>query len=267
MSFIQLICLAFIQGLTEFLPISSSGHLVLFSHFTYFGYQGISFDVALHLGSLFAVVLYFRNDLFLMTKEVFKNKLKPDFSCSYNKLAYMILLASLPALCIGFALRHLDMEVWHTPKIIGINILIYGLLLYAADTFMPKEKSIKDIGIKQALFIGFGQCLALIPGTSRSGITITIARLLKINRTDAAKFSMLLSIPVILAAFCLEMYRLYISKDFTQVWLCFSACVYSFLFSYGAIFLMMKWLQKWSYLPFVIYRICLGVALIFVSLM
>ena len=148
------------------------------------------------------------------------------------------------------------------PKIIGFNILIYGVMLYLADRFSLGTRNLKDITFKDALLIGLAQCFALIPGTSRSGITITMARMLKINRVDAAKFSMLLSVPVIAAAGCLEAYRLFLSGDMGQVLLSFDAVIYSFITSYVVIYLMMKWLQNYTYLPFVVYRVGLGLLLI-----
>ncbi len=262
MTLLHLIALSIVQGLTEFLPVSSSGHLILFSKLAHFQDQGVGIDVALHIGSLIAVVLYFKSEICQMITEVLQNKLYPNFKLTYNKLAYLLALASLPALIVGFLLRHHGMAYLRNPQIIGFTILFYGILLYIADRFCKSEKGLKEIGVKESLLIGFAQCLALIPGTSRSGITITTARFLKINRIDAAKFSMLLSIPVIFAAGALELYRLIIFSQTTDLLLSMQAIFFSFIFSYIVIYLMMKWLQRWSYLPFVIYRIILGTALI-----
>jgi len=265
MSLLQLIGLAIVQGLTEFLPVSSSGHLILFSRLAHWADQGVGIDVALHLGSLLAVVCYFRKMLCQMIREVFEARLVPDFKYTYNKLAYLIIIGSLPALVVGFCLRHFGMDFLRDPKIIGWTILIYGLLLYAADTYGENKRGIKDMGIKDAVLIGLAQCLALVPGTSRSGITITIARFLKIKRIDAAKFSMLLSIPVIAAAGSLEIYRLMIAGNFAELMISLDAVFYSFIASYAVIFLMMKWLEKWTYLPFVFYRVSLGLFLLLMS--
>ena len=262
MSFFQLLGLAIVQGLTEFLPVSSSGHLILLSKTAHLADQGIGIDIALHIGSLLAVVIYFRKTFFAMGKEVFQAKLMPNFKMEYNRLAYLLVVACLPALCVGFYLRHLGMEALREPKIIGFNILIYGVMLYLADRFSLSKRNLKDITFKDALLIGLAQCFALIPGTSRSGITITMARMLKINRVDAAKFSMLLSVPVIAAAGCLEAYRLFLSGDMGQILPSFDAVIYSFITSYVVIYLMMKWLQNYTYLPFVVYRVALGLLLI-----
>lgn len=265
MTFWQLIGLAFVQGLTEFLPVSSSGHLILFSKFAGFADQGIALDIALHIGSLLAVVIYFRKSVWQMIKGIIQTKLLPDFANKGAKLAYLIIIASLPALCIGFFLRNFGMEALRSPRLIGWTILIYGLLLYAADKYGRVGRTIDDMGVKDALFVGFAQCLALIPGTSRSGITITMARFLGISRTEAAKFSLLLSVPTILAAGALEGYRMYLRGNPREIWWAMDAAGYSFVFSLLVIFAMMKWLQKSTYFPFVIYRVLLGGALILYS--
>ena len=262
MSIIHLLALAVIQGLTEFLPVSSSGHLVLFSNLMHFEDEGLGIDIALHIGSLFAVLIYFKGEIAGMFREVFKTGLKPDFKLEYNKLAWMLMVACVPALIMGFYLRNADFAFLRDPKVIGFNILFYGLLLYVADTFFKSEKTIKHIGIKEAILIGLAQCLALIPGTSRSGVTITMARFLNIKRVDAAKFSMLLSIPVIAAAGALESYRLFASGSSADVLFSLSAVVFSFIASYLVIWLMMEWLKRFSFLPFVIYRVLLGLSLL-----
>jgi len=262
MSLLYIIALAIVQGLTEFLPVSSSGHLILFSHLTSLEDQGIGIDVALHIGSLIAVIIYFRREILSMIKEVFVSKFKPDFSKPYNRLAYLLLVASIPALIVGLCLRNYGMGFLRSPKIIGCTILFYGLILYGADRFFNSRRDLRDIRLKDAILIGLAQCLALVPGTSRSGITITMARFLKISRMDAAKFSMMLSIPVIAAAGCLEGYRLFVEGNIAEILYALDAVFYSFIASYLVIYLMMKWLQKWTYLPFVIYRVILGVLIL-----
>lgn len=262
MSILQTIWLAIVQGLTEFLPVSSSGHLILFSKFTNYPDQGLAVDIALHIGSLIAVLIYFHKDILNMIKDVFSSFCLPDFKKSYNRLAYLIVIASIPALVSGFLLRNFGMEMLRSPKIIGWTILIYGILLYIADSKGKNIKNTEQIGLKEAICIGLAQCLALIPGTSRSGITITMARFLNINRSDAAKFSMLLSVPTILAAGTLEAFRLYKTGGIAELVSVTDAVLYSFIASIVVIFAMMKWLKKFTFLPFVIYRIVLGLALI-----
>lgn len=265
MTVLHLLALSIIQGVTEFLPVSSSGHLVLFSNLMHFQDEGLGIDIALHIGSLFAVFIYFKKEIFTMCREVFKTGLKPDFKLEYNKLAWMLMVACVPALIVGFYLRNSNFAFLRNPKVIGFNILFYGLLLYAADTFFNSKKEMKSIGLKEAILIGLAQCLALIPGTSRSGVTITMARFLQIKRVDAAKFSMLLSIPVIAAAGALESYRLFVSGTSADVFFSLSAVVFSFIASYLVIWLMMEWLKRFSFLPFVIYRVLLGLSLLLIG--
>lgn len=262
MSLFHIIALAIVQGLTEFLPVSSSGHLILFSSLANWQDQGVGLDVALHIGSLLAVLIYFRKEFYLMIKEVFCTHLKPDFTKPYNKLAWLLLVASIPALIVGFYLRNFGMDFLRNPKIIGWTILIYGLILYFSDRFFANQFELKDIKLKDAVLIGLAQCLALVPGTSRSGITITMARFLKISRLDAAKFSMMLSVPVIAAAGSLEGYRLFVHGNMAELLAAADAVFYSFIASYLVIFFMMKWLQKWTYLPFVVYRVILGILIL-----
>lgn len=262
MPFSHILELAFIQGLTEFLPVSSSGHLILFSALQHTKDQGIGIDIALHVGSLLAVLIYFAPMIGKMLKQLWQSNFRPDLSKKDNKLFWMLIIASIPALVVGFLLRNFGMEFLRTPKIIGFTILFYGIVLYMADRFSSAQKDLGSMTLKDSLLIGLAQCLALIPGTSRSGITITMARFLKINRVDAAKFSMLLSVPVIAAAGGLEGYRLWKASNISALSDCAYAVLFSFIVSYGAIYLMMKWLQRWSYLPFVIYRVVLGSILI-----
>lgn len=262
MSLFHIIALAIVQGLTEFLPVSSSGHLILFSNLAKLQDQGVGLDVALHIGSLLAVLIYFRKEFATMIKEVFGAGLKPDFSKPYNKLAWLLFVASIPALIVGFYLRNYGMDFLRNPKIIGWTILIYGLILYFSDRFFASRFELKDIKLKDALLIGLAQCLALVPGTSRSGITITMARFLKISRIDAAKFSMMLSVPVIAAAGSLEGYRMFMAGNVDEILHALDAVLYSFIASYIVIYFMMKWLQKWTYLPFVIYRVVIGILIL-----
>ncbi len=258
----QLISLGLIQGLTEFLPVSSSGHLILFGKFGAFADQGIGVDIALHIGSLVAVLIYFHKTIAEMFKGLWQKYFLPNFKNAGNRLAYLLLVASLPALLIGFFLRNYGMESFRNPKLIGWTILLYGLLLWAADKYGQNKRNMKQLNVLDAFFIGCAQCLALIPGTSRSGITITMARFLGVSRAEAAKFSMLLSMPTIFAAGVLEGWRLFCRGDTAQILLAADAAFYSFIFSFAVIFLMLKWLQRWSYLPFVVYRVILGMALL-----
>lgn len=254
--------LALIQGLTEFLPVSSSGHLILFAKFSSYGDQGQAIDIALHIGSLVAVVLYFWNTIKNMLLGLWRNKFMPNFENSGVRLAYYILFATIPAVVIGGIFSYLGTEWTRSTKLIGWMLIFYSLILWYADTKFSTAKTLKEMRLKDAILIGFAQCLAFIPGTSRSGVTITVGRFLGYNRSEVAKFSMLLSIPSILAAGAVAAYLLYTGTEFARITLAYQAVILSFIFSFLAIFLMMRWLRFATFLPFVIYRIILGVVLL-----
>lgn len=259
MTDIQIIFLSILQGITEFLPVSSSGHLILFSKFTNFSDQGLAIDVALHIGSIIAVILYFAKDIWNMIIGLLKTKLIPNFKVCGNQLFYLLVIATIPALICGASLKYFGTDWLRNTKLIGWNILIYGILLWVIDSISITARKIKNLEWKDALLIGFAQCLALLPGTSRSGITITASRFLGMERREAAKFAMLLSIPTILAAGIIEGYELWQSGDIQEILYACDAVTYSFIFSLMAIYFLMMWLKRWSFLPFVIYRIVLGI--------
>lgn len=273
--------LSALQGITEFLPVSSSGHLILLSKLTPFPDQGLEMDIAVHVGSILAVMLYFARDIYDMAcglvSDVFKkfpgmqkfflhvfagtgsknfiiNRL-PQYNA---KLFWLLVVGTIPAVAFGLALHSYGMEWLRNTRIIGWNILLFGLLLGWADCHFASNRSLEEMSFKDALLIGLAQCLAMIPGTSRSGITITVSRMLKINRRQAAKFCMLLSIPAISGAGLLVAAELYQSGNWQNLTLMEYGIGYSFIASLAAIFVMMKWLKNYTFLPFVIYRVVLG---------
>ncbi len=254
--------LALIQGITEFLPVSSSGHLILFAKFTSYGDQGQAIDIALHIGSLIAVVLYFWKTIQNMLKGLWQNKFMPNFENTGVRLAYYIVFATIPAVVIGGVFSYLGTEWTRSTKLIGWMLILYSIVLWYADTKFSTTKTLNEMRLKDALCIGFAQCLAFIPGTSRSGVTITVGRMLGYNRSEVAKFSMLLSIPSIMAAGVVAAYLLYNGTEFARIALAYQAVGLSFIFSFLAIFLMMRWLRFATFLPFVIYRVILGIVLL-----
>ena len=259
---IHILLLSILQGLTEFLPVSSSGHLILFSKFTTFPDQGLALDVAVHVGSIIAVMIYFSGTIWEIIKGLFKTRFIPDFKNYGNRLFWLIFIGTIPAVIAGLWLKEYGMEWLRDTRIIGWTILGFGILLYIADHIGMTIRKVEHLSILDAVLIGLAQCLALIPGTSRSGITITMGRFLGMERREAAKFSMLLSIPTIFGAGCLVAYEL-ISTDQTATLLsAFDGICYSFVASILAIYIMMWWLKKSTFLPFVIYRIILGSALL-----
>lgn len=258
MTNLNILLLSLLQGLTEFLPVSSSGHLILFSKFTIFPDQGMALDVAMHVGSILAVMIYFSEDIWSMFKGLLKKWFIPDFKIPGNKLFWLIIIGSIPAMIAGFTLNKLGMEWLRSSKLIGWTILGYGILLYIADKIGMTIRKINHLSILDAILIGIAQCLALIPGTSRSGITVTMGRFLGMERREAAKFSMLLAIPTIIGAGLLVALQLYQQNNLKEIIFAIDGITYSFIFSIIAIYVIMYWLKKSTFLPFVIYRIALG---------
>lgn len=254
----HIILLSVLQGITEFLPVSSSGHLILFSKFTDFPDQGLALDVAVHVGSILAVMIYFSADLWNMFKGLLKTYFIPSFKNSGAKTFWLIVIGTIPIVIVGLLLKSYGMEELRSSKLIGWTILLYGLLLFIADHFGMTIRKIDHLTPLDAFLIGCAQCLALIPGTSRSGITVTMARFLSMERREAAKFSMLLSIPAIIAAATLVAYEMWQGGSLAQITETIDGITYSFIASIVAIYVVMWWLKKATFLPFVIYRIALG---------
>ena len=249
---IEIFILSLIQGITEFLPISSSSHLILISEKLNFKNQSLSIDVSLHIGSFIAVLFYFREDL---------------VSFINNKIIFLkIFISSLPVMIVGYFLIETDIiRKIRNIEIIAWTTTLFGILLYISDKF-KLEKNIKDnLNYKSIIFIGFLQILSLIPGVSRSGIAITAARLLKFTRVDSAKISFLLSIPILGAVSIFGLKNLLVSEDviFTKMNL-FSIFI-SFLFSLITIKFFLKYINKFSLNIFVYYRVFLGLILLSIT--
>ena len=260
----QVVFLALIQGLTEFLPISSSAHLILPAQLLDWQDQGLAFDVAVHVGSLMAVMAYFRKDIVDITIAWFVS-LKERKATPNSRLAWWICLATIPACAAGVVFGDFISVHLRSIEVIGYATIGFGLLLWLADRYAPSKKTEYDFCPKSVLFIGFSQALALIPGTSRSGITMTAARSLGFSRECAARFSFLLSIPLILAAGSMKLLEL-IASDASVEWgsIAFGV-VLSAISAYVCIFLFLKWLNTIGFLPFFIYRLVLGSALLFLA--
>ena len=261
MPLLDIIILALIQGITEFLPISSSGHLVLF-HWVKEGQEALNncdsnklMDVAVHVGTLFSILIYFRHDVFLMLGGVFKkNK-------SGQKIILNLIIASIPVIIAGFILHKFSPSFMCSIEIVAWTTIIFGVLLWWADRFETTRK-FENLSPFHALIIGIAQTFALIPGTSRSGSTMTAARALGYNRTDAARFSILLGIVAIAGAGTLGIKDVIDSGSASLTTEVILAALLSFISGWIAISLMMKWLEKSSFMPFVIYRMILGAVLL-----
>lgn len=259
MEWFQAVVLALVQGLTEFLPISSSAHLILPSRLLGWPDQGLAFDVAVHVGSLAAVVLYFRHDLAEICRGgvgTLAGKWTPS-----GKLAWMIVIGTIPALITGFFLEDVISEHLRTTKVIAYATLIGAIALGVADRWNAQKFDIAQMTILLALAIGIAQACAMIPGTSRSGATMTMALLLGFNRLAAARFSFLLSIPIILAGGLWQ--GLALLQEGAAPWgLIGLATLVSGVSAYLCIHYFLKFIAKVGMLPFVIYRLILGVALL-----
>jgi len=260
MALYHLLVLAVVQGLTEFLPVSSSGHLVLTSQVMGWEDQGIVIDIAVHLGTLLAVVIYFWRDV----GRVIGGSLRlvtfrggPD-----ARLAIMLLIATLPIVLAGFLAKDLVETVFRSVEIIAWATIGFALLLWLADRIGMTVQRIEHIGAVAALLIGLSQVLALIPGTSRSGITMTAGRFLGMERAETARFSLLLSIPTIIGAGVLKGVEVWQAGDIALGYDAAIAIGFSFVAGIVSIAVMMRWLQTSSFTPFVIYRIALGILLL-----
>lgn len=258
MTDLHLMLLSALQGLTEFLPVSSSGHLILFSKFTTFPDQGLAFDVAVHVGSIIAVMIYFSETIWEMLKGVAKTYFIPNFKNPGSKLAWLIVIGTIPAVIAGLFLVENGTDELRSARLIGWTMLSFGIVLFIADKIGMTIRKIEHLSALDAVLIGLAQCLALIPGTSRSGITITMGRFLGLERREAAKFAMLLSIPTIAGAGALVGWELYQQGNMAEIIYAMDGITYSFIASVLAIYIIMWWLKKSTFLPFVIYRLCLG---------
>jgi len=257
----QIIILSLIQGLTEFLPISSSGHLNLLHLLTDWKDQGPLIDVAVHLGSLLAVLIYFRRDVLSLLIGLFKyvkGKKTPE-----GTLALYMIFASIPLFIAGFILLKTGIiNNLRTLEVIAWANIIFAAILWASDSVGITVRRLEHTRWSDAFLIGLSQILALIPGASRSGVTITMARFLGYERPDAARFSMLLSIPAILGAGGAVFLKVFSEGDFELQSSALSAVGLSFLSALASIWFMMSLLERTTLMPFVIYRFVMGAALL-----
>ena len=253
MDTLQLILLSLVQGLTEFLPVSSSAHLVLLSEFLGEEDQGIIFDVGVHFGTLLAALVYFRSDLKKMIINLGSHKLLSE----ENNLTTNLVIGVIPILLVGFLLRDFINLHLRNSEVIAYATIIFGIFLYISQLRKGKE-DLDSVNLKQALIIGLFQCLALIPGTSRSGITITAGLFLGLSATAASRFSFLLAIPTIGAIALAELIRISfidITDNGTELSI---ALIISFLVAYISIDMFLKLIDRIGFTPFVIYRLLLG---------
>ncbi|RAU17803.1 undecaprenyl-diphosphatase [Nitrincola tibetensis] len=259
---IQTVFLALVQGLSEFLPISSSAHLILPAQLWGWEDQGLAFDVGVHLGTLIAVVLYFRQDILTLFK-AWVLSLK-GVSSSEGLLSWLVILGTLPAVMAG-GLFVTAIEHWgRSILIIAATTIIFGALMGLADVYRSERRSLAEIKIKDAVWIGLAQAMSLIPGTSRSGSTITAALLLGFDRQSAARFSFLLSIPVTFGACVMMIARVQTGASVLPLEMLFLGALVAGVSAWFCIHLFLKWISSIGMMPFVIYRMLLGSVLLLV---
>ena len=263
MTWLQVIVLAIVQGLTEFLPISSSGHLVLVPSAAGWADQGLAFDVAVHFGSLIAVCVYFFDDIVAMIRGGF-SLLRLDASTPESRIALAIGIGTVPAAVAGLTLAGWIEANLRDPSVIVMTLSGYAVLMLLADRYGRRDRNVSDVGLRDAITIGCAQALALIPGTSRSGITITAGRLLGFDRRDAARFSFLLSVPVILLATVYEGFKLVTGTEPVAWGQIAVAVVVSAIVAYLSIDFFMRFVSRIGLLPFAVYRLVLAAIILYV---
>lgn len=261
----HLLILALIQGVTEFLPISSSGHLILLPNLTGMADQGQALDVAVHVGTLLAVILYFWSDVKIVTSGLGR-LIKGRIDTQGAFWALCLIITTIPVILVGLALKLSGLnDLLRSTAVIGWTMLLFGIVLYWADQTGPIVKRAENWSLKDAIIMGLWQTLALIPGTSRSGITITAGRQLGYDRESAARLSMLMSIPTILASGALLSVEVVQDADMSIVRDAAIAAIFAFLAALAALKLMFKLLKSVSFTPYVIYRVILGVILLIIA--
>ncbi len=261
MTLLHIIVLALVQGITEFLPISSSGHLILVPALTGWRDQGLVIDIAVHVGTLAAVMIYFRREVWSLARgflSLFLGRWDAE-----ARLALNILIATPPVILAGLLLRdYVGTDLRENITVIGWTTLGFGLLLYAGDRLGLRIRRVEHMTAGGAVIIGLFQMLAPVPGVSRAGVTMTAARFLGYERVEAARFSLLLSMPVIIGAGTVAGVELYGAGDVSLGFDAWLAMALAFVSALIAVALMMRWLRRASFTPFVIYRVCLGAGLL-----
>jgi len=258
---LQIFVLAVVQGVTEFLPISSSGHLLLVPLLTGWQDQGLAIDIATHIGTLLAVLLYFKSDLIYMIQAMLGKGSATDI-IGGRQLTFHLIVGSLPALLAGGAIYFIAEVDLRSLLMIAMTTLFFGVVLGIADHFFKGTRDLRSMNSWDALFIGIFQIFALFPGTSRSGVTMTAALIRGLDRVAAARFSMLLSIPIIAAAGIAATIKTSMTQDFIFDFNALIAGAIAFIVAYYVIKILMRWINKVGFMPFVIYRMILGVFLL-----
>lgn len=266
MTLFQAIVLALVQGITEFLPISSSAHLVLTSYLAGWRDQGLAFDVAVNTATLLAVIAYFRRDLAALAAGVWTGRGEVE-GMPPRRMAAALVVGTIPVAVAGLAFADWFETAARDPRLIAAGSIVFGLLLGASDRWGARRRELDGLRLPDALWIGLAQALALVPGTSRAGITLTAALILGFRRPEAARFSFLLAIPVGLLAAAWDGLKIVRGEippgDLVPIAV---ACVVAAVSAYLVIAGMLAWLQRRGMTPFVVYRVALGVAILALAL-
>lgn len=262
MEWIQVFVLSIVQGISEFLPISSSAHLILVPKLLGWADQGLAFDIALHVGTLIAILWYFKGDLIPLIKDFFTS-LRLRKNVGQSHLAWAVIVGTIPVGIIGLLCKDFIEENLRSPLVIACSTIFFGLILWFGDK-KAGNKELISMSLKLALLVGIAQAIALIPGTSRSGITMSAAMLLGFSRVQSARFSFLLSIPVITLAGLLASFDIAkegINEPYSML---LAAVVLSAVSAYLCVKWLIVLLSKSTMLPFVVYRIVLGIFLLYI---
>jgi undecaprenyl-diphosphatase len=261
MDFFQAFWLAVIQGFTEFLPVSSSGHLALVPSIFGWTDQGLAFDVSVHVGTLLAALSYFRGDLKLILRDWVVSVTGGD-STAYSKQAWSIIFASVPVGVVGLLFEPVISSIFRSPVCIALATIGFGIVLWLADRLGKRQRDVGEITWKDVLIIGLVQVLALIPGTSRSGVTISAGLAMGLTRQAAARFSFLLAIPVIFMAGLWQVLKMVSGLEAVNWSILIFGSMTSALVAFVCIHFFLRYLERFSLMPFVIYRLALGIILL-----
>ena len=265
MDSLQIVVLAIVQGITEFLPISSSGHLILVPYFTDWPDQGLEFDLAVHIGTLTAIVVYFRRTLLAMAVDWGRSVVQRR-EVGESRLAWAVLFGTIPAGIVGLLFRHDIETTLRSPLVVACTTIGYAVLLFVADKVGTQQRNERSIGWLDVVVIGCAQALALVPGTSRSGVTITAGLFRGLSRDAAARFSFLLAVPVMTAAGLAELAGYQEAAAPVDTRAAVLGLVISALTGFACIHYFLKWLTRYGVLPYVIYRLVLGAVLLYLVL-
>lgn len=260
MEILYAIILGLTQGLTEFIPVSSSGHLILVGHFLGFKHSGLAFDTALDIGTLAALYLFFARDFYELARDLITGGPK-------RRLALYLVAATVPAVIAGVLLQHAAETVFRSSQLVAINLIWVGIVMFLVDRFCASDKGISSLNLPRAMVVGLAQCAALVPGVSRSGATITAGRALGLDRVSATRFSFLLSAPVITGATLKVISKPANLQDFaTSPGLYAAGIIAAFISGYLAIRFLLNYLGKHGLGVFAAYRIAVGVIILGIGL-